>query len=299
MLSLVSIVLTFLALILIPCLFISRRLSVPLSFTNIRRFIKTATSRSEDEEMRTESESIGEKEKEERMPKHVAIILDGNRRWAKKRGLETAQGHEAGARRVMELAKQYFSVGINTVSLFAFSTENWARPEDEVNKLMAMFEKLLKSEVPCLQRYKVKISVIGDRSNISESLLSAIREAEEATKSYEEKHLIIAVNYSGRFDILQACKSLAEKAKNGLIQVEDIDENLMEKELMTKCSEFPNPDVMIRTSGEQRISNFFLWQSAYTELYFSDVLWPDFGETEYLEALTWYKQRNRRFGRRV
>lgn len=126
-----------------------------------------------------------------------------------------------------------------------------------------------------------------------------IQEAEETTKSYEGKLLIVAIDYSGRFDILQACKSLAEKAKNGLIQVEDIDENAMEKELMTKCSEFPNPDLLIRTSGEQRISNFFLWQSAYTELYFPKVLWPDFGEAEYIEALNWYQQRQRRFGRRV
>lgn len=126
-----------------------------------------------------------------------------------------------------------------------------------------------------------------------------ILEVEEATKNYEGKHLIMAIDYSGRFDILQACKSLAEKAKNGLIQTDDIDEKLLENELMTKCSEFPNPDLLIRTSGEQRISNFFLWQSAYTELYFPTVQWPEFGKAEYLEALTWYQQRQRRFGRRV
>ncbi|CAA7055583.1 unnamed protein product [Microthlaspi erraticum] len=300
MLFLVSTVLTFLALILIPCLFISRRLSVPLSFTNIRRFMKTATSQHDEEEERNEKGgAIGEKEKLGRLPNHVAIILDGNRRWAKKRGLETAQGHEAGGRRVMELTMASFAMGINTVSLFAFSTENWGRPEDEVNYLMAMFEKVSKTEIPFVQRHKIKISVIGDRGKFSESFLCAIREVEEATKSYEGKHLIMALNYSGKFDILQACKSLAEKAKNGLIQVEDIDENLMEKELLTKCSEFPNPDLLIRTSGEQRISNFFLWQSAYTELYFPNVLWPDFDKTEYLQALTWYQQRDRRFGRRV
>lgn len=126
-----------------------------------------------------------------------------------------------------------------------------------------------------------------------------IEEVEEATKSYEGKHLIMAIDYSGRFDILQACKSLANKVKDGLIQVEDINEKAMEKELMTNCSLFPNPDLLIRTSGEQRISNFFLWQSAYTELYFPNILWPDFGEAEYLEALTWYQQRQRRFGGRV
>lgn len=148
-------------------------------------------------------------------------------------------------------------------------------------------------------RCGVKVSVIGKRTNIPESLIDLIREAEEATKNNKEKHLIWALDYSGKFDILQACKSLAEKAKNGLINVEDIDENLMDKELMTSCSEFPNPDLLIRTSGEQRISNFYLWQSAYTELYFPSVLWPDFGGTEYLEALNWYQKRQRRFGRRV
>ncbi|VVB11945.1 unnamed protein product [Arabis nemorensis] len=233
------------------------------------------------------------------MPNHVAIILDGNRRWAKKRGLGALDGHESGGRRVIELAMDFFATGINIVSLFAFSTENWGRPEDEVNYLMAMFEKNFKAEISSFQRYKVKISVIGSRVNIPESLLHSIQEAEEATKSYTERQLLMAIDYSGRFDILQACKSLAEKAKNGVIQVEDINEKIMEKELMTNCSEFPNPDLLIRTSGEQRISNFFLWQSAYTELYFPNVLWPDYDKAEYMKALTWYQQRNRRFGRRV
>ncbi|RID75665.1 hypothetical protein BRARA_B02699 [Brassica rapa] len=296
MLSLLSIVLTFLSLIIMPCLFVSWRLRVPLSITNIRRFIKTTASQCNDKE---ESGTTGEKEKGGRMPKHVAIILDGNRRWAEKRGLGPSQGQEAGARTVMENVKDYFSMGINTVSLFAFSTENWGRPGDEVKYIMDMFEKIVKSEMPNLRRYGVKVSVIGKRTNIPESLLHLIGEAEEATKNNKEKQLIVALDYSGKFDILQACKSLAEKAKNGLINVEDIDENLMDKELMTSCSEFPNPDLLIRTSGEQRISNFYLWQSAYTELYFPSVLWPDFGGAEYLEALDWYQKRQRRFGLRV
>ncbi|CAH8363123.1 unnamed protein product [Eruca vesicaria subsp. sativa] len=233
------------------------------------------------------------------MPKHVAIILDGNRRWAKKEGLTIPEGHEAGGRRVLEMIMDFFSVGINTVSLFVFSTENWRRPEDEVNYLMDMFKFFSKTEIPFFQRNKIKISVIGNRLNIPTSLLEGIQEIEEATKNYEGKQIIMAVDYSGRFDILQACKSLAEKTKKGLIQVEDINEKLIENELMTKCSEFPNPDLLIRTSGEQRISNFFLWQSAYTELYFPTVQWPDFSKAEYFEALTWYQQRQRRFGRRV
>ncbi|XP_002866292.2 dehydrodolichyl diphosphate synthase 5 [Arabidopsis lyrata subsp. lyrata] len=303
MLYLFSVVFTFLALFLIPGLFISRRLRVPLSLTNILRFIKITASKYDDEEERNDKrDAMGEKEKRasnRKMPKHVAVILDGNRRWAEKRGLGTSEGHEAGARRLLENAKDCFAMGTNTISLFAFSTENWERPEDEVKCLMALFEKHFRAEMPFFQRDKIKILVIGNRAKIPESLRGLIEEVEEATKSYEGKNLIIAIDYSGRFDILQACKSLATKVKDGLIQVEDINEEAMEKELLTKCSEFPNPDLLIRTSGEQRISNFFLWQSAYTELYFPTVLWPDFGEAEYLEALTWYQQRQRRFGRRV
>ncbi|RID78265.1 hypothetical protein BRARA_A01109 [Brassica rapa] len=300
MLSLLPIVLTFLVLILIPCLFVSRRLSVPLSFTNIRRLVKIAASQCDEEDERCEkSGTTGKEEKQGRMPKHVAIILDGNRRWAKKLGLTTAEGHEAGVKRVLDLAKDFFTSGVNTVSLFAFSTENWGRPEEEIRNLMSIFEKFIKMKIPDFQSYKIKISVIGNRANIPEPLLVSIREAEEATKSYEERHLIMAIDYSGKFDIIQACKSLAEKAKNGVIQVEEIDENVMDKALLTNCSEFPNPDLMIRTSGEQRISNFFLWQSAYTELYFPTVLWPDFTMADYLKALTWYQKRDRRFGRRV
>ncbi|WZY90541.1 hypothetical protein YC2023_055534 [Brassica napus] len=292
----------------------SRRLSVPLSmkspcvplyFKNTHRFIKSAISDQyhEKDERNEISGTLGEKENQGTMPKHVAIILDGNRRWAKQNGLTISEGQEAGCRRALDMTEDFFIEGINTVSLFAFSTENWRRPQDEVDYWMVIFEFFAKMMIPQAHRYpniqKIKVTVIGKRENIPASLRDAILEVEEATKSYEGKHLIMALDYSGRLDILQACKSLAEKAKNGLIQVEDIDEKLMENELMTKCSEFPIPDLLIRTGGEQRISNFFLWQSAYTELYFPTVLWPEFGKAEYLEALTWYQQRERRFGLRV
>ncbi|CAH8387281.1 unnamed protein product [Eruca vesicaria subsp. sativa] len=243
--------------------------------------------------------TLGEKENQGTLPKHVAITMDGNRRWAKKNGLAITGGQEAGFRRAVEMTVDFFNVGIHTVSLFAFSSENWGRPKDEVNYWMDLFGVFSKIMLPQAEREKIKVSVIGTRENIPASLRDAIIKAEEATKSYEGKHLILALDYSGKNDILEACKSLAEKVKNGLIQVEDIDEKLMENELMTKCSEFPNPDLLIRTGGEQRISNFFLWQSAYSELYFPTVQWPDFGKAEYLEALTWYQQRQRRFGRRV
>ncbi|CAN6986467.1 unnamed protein product [Brassica rapa subsp. trilocularis] len=284
MLSLLPIVLTFFVLILnlIPCLFVSRRLSVPLSFTNIRRLVKIAASQCDEEDERCEKSygTTGKEEKQGRMPKHVAIILDGNRRWAKKLGLTTAEGHEAGVKRVLDLAKDFFTSGVNTVSLFAFSTENWGRPEEEIRNLMSIFEKFIKMKIPDFQSYKIKISVIGNRANIPEPLLVSIREAEEATKRGTSLWQLTI-------------------AKNGVIQVEEIDENVMDKALLTNCSEFPNPDLMIRTSGEQRISNFFLWQSAYTELYFPTVLWPDFTMADYLKALTWYQKRDRRFGRRV
>ncbi|CAF2293362.1 unnamed protein product [Brassica napus] len=288
----------------------SRRLSVPLSmkspcvplyFKNTHRFIKSAISDQyhEKDERNEISGTLGEKENQGTMPKHVAIILDGNRRWAKQNGLTISEGQEAGCRRALDMTEEFFTAGINTVSLFAFSTENWRRPQDEVDYWMVIFEFFAKMMIPQAHRQKIKVTVIGKRENIPASLRDAILEVEEATKSYEGKHLIMALDYSGRLDILQACKSLAEKAKNGLIQLEDIDEKLMENELMTKCSEFPIPDLLIRTGGEQRISNFFLWQSAYTELYFPTVLWPEFGKAEYLEALTWYQQRERRFGLRV
>ncbi|CAN6835091.1 unnamed protein product [Brassica oleracea] len=259
--------------------------SVPLYFKNTHRFIKSAISDQYHEKMRGTSryDTLGEKENQGTMPKHVAIILDGNRRWAKKNGLKIAEGQEAGCRRALDMTEDVFIEGINTVSLFAFSTENWRRPQ----RYMLIF--------PFFFRQKNKVTVIGKRKNIPASLGDAILEVEEATKSY----LIMALDYSGRLDILQACKSLAEKAKNGLIQAEDIDEKLMENELMTKCSEFPIPDLLIRTGGEQRINNFFLWQSAYTELYFPTILWPEFGKADYLEALTWYQQREKRFGLRV
>ncbi|CAH8387289.1 unnamed protein product [Eruca vesicaria subsp. sativa] len=275
--------------------------SVPLSFNNTHRVIKSAISDQchENDERKEISATLGEKENQGTMPKHVAIIMDGNRPWAKNNGLTIMQGEEIGCRRALEMMVNFFSVGINTVSLFAFYPENWRRQEDEVNYRVDTFEFFFRMMIPQAQREKIKISVIGTRENIPASLRDAIIKAEEATKSYEGKHLIVALDYSGRFDILEACKSLAEKAKDGLIQVEDIDEDVMGKELMTKCSDFPNPDLLIRTSGEQRISNFFLWQSAYTELYFPTVRWPEFGKAEYLEALTWYQQRQRRFGRRV
>ncbi|KAL0875588.1 hypothetical protein Bca101_025293 [Brassica carinata] len=210
----------------------------------------------------------------ELMPRHVAVIMDGNRRWAERAGLLTSQGHEAGAERLLEFAELCFKLGIETVSAFAFSTENWGR------------HKIPQVKDPIFPK-------------IPESLLGTIKETEEATKSYKPKHLILAIDYSGRSDILHACKSIVKKSQQGLIREEEVDETLFERELLTKCTEFPSPDLLIRTSGEQRISNFLLWQLAYTELFFSPVLWPDFDKDKVLEALISYQRRERRFGCRI
>ncbi|CAE6248183.1 unnamed protein product [Arabidopsis arenosa] len=247
---------------------------------------------------------VGEEEppkglRRELMPRHVAVIMDGNRRWAKQAGLLTSQGYEAGAKRLIELAELCFKLGINTVSAFAFSTENWGRHKIEVKCLMYLFQRYLKSKIQFFQSKEIRVSVIGNLAKIPESLLGIITEIEDATKSYKKKHLILAIDYSGRFDILRACKSIVKKSEHGLIREKDVDETLFERELQTKCTEFPSPDLLIRTSGEQRISNFFLWQLAYTELFFSPVLWPDFDKDKLLDALASYQHRERRFGCQV
>ncbi|KAG2309222.1 hypothetical protein Bca52824_028970 [Brassica carinata] len=194
--------------------------SVPLSFKNTHRSIKSAISDQHHgkDERNGKSGTLGEKENQGTMPKHVAITMDGSRRWAKKNGLTISEGQEAGCRRALEMTMDFFSVGINTVSLFGFSTENWRRPEDEVNYLMNMYETFSRGDTHAPRYATVhnfKLSFIGNRENIPTSLRDVMLEAEEATKSYEGKHLIIAIDYSGRFDILRACKSLAEKAKTG------------------------------------------------------------------------------------
>ncbi|BAA97347.1 undecaprenyl pyrophosphate synthetase-like [Arabidopsis thaliana] len=226
------------------------------------------------------------------MPRHVAVIMDGNRRWAKQTGLLTSQGYEAGAKRLLEFADLCFKLGINTVSAFAFSTENWGRHKS------FSIAQFVTNNLVCFSK-EIRVSVIGNLAKIPESLLRTVHELEEATKSYKKKHLILAIDYSGRFDILGACKNIVKKSEQGLIREEDVDETLFERELQTRCTEFPSPDLLIRTSGEQRISNFFLWQLAYTEFFFSPVLWPDFDKQKFIEALVSYQRRDRRFGSRL
>ncbi|XP_011032123.1 PREDICTED: dehydrodolichyl diphosphate synthase 2-like isoform X2 [Populus euphratica] len=235
----------------------------------------------------------------EAMPRHVAVIMDGNARWARQRGFIAASaGHEAGARSLRELVELCCDWGIGVLTVFAFSYDNWIRPKEEVDFLMSLFERLLVSELDNLVRQGARVSTIGDSSRLSESLKKLISDLEEKTKDNSRLHLIVAVGYSGKYDVTKACKSIAQKVKDGTVQLEDIDESLLEQELETNCTEYPCPDLLIRTSGELRISNFLLWQLAYTELFFAEALWPDFGKAEFIEALTSYQQRQRRYGGR-
>lgn len=234
----------------------------------------------------------------ELMPKHVAVIMDGNGRWAKQRGLPTSAGHEAGVQSLREMVELCCQWGIQVLTVFAFSSENWIRPKVEVDFLLSLFERALKSELESFARGGIRISVIGDSSKLPSSLLKLINDVEETTKNNTRLQLIVAVSYSGKYDVVQACRSIAEKAKDGQIQLEDINEGLIEQELETNCTEHPYPDLLIRTSGELRVSNFLLWQLAYTELVFTQELWPDFKKDEFVEALTSYQQRQRRFGAR-
>ncbi|XP_027333692.1 dehydrodolichyl diphosphate synthase 2 [Abrus precatorius] len=234
----------------------------------------------------------------ELMPKHVAVIMDGNGRWAKLRGLLPSAGHQEGVQSLRRLVRLCCNWGIKVLTVFAFSTDNWVRPKVEVDFLMRLFERAINSEIEAFIREGIRISVIGDSSKLPKSLLRMIASVEEKTKHNTGLQLIVAVSYSGKYDVVQACKSVAKKVKDGVIHLEDINESIIEQELETNCTEFPYPDLLIRTSGELRVSNFLLWQLAYTELYFNRELWPDFGKDEFVDALSSFQQRKRRYGGR-
>ncbi|CAN1329011.1 Dehydrodolichyl diphosphate synthase 2 [Linum perenne] len=245
-----------------------------------------------------EKKELPEGLREEMMPRHVAVIMDGNGRWAKQRGLVTGAGHEAGVRSLKEMVRLCIEWRIKVLTVFAFSTDNWIRPKVEVDFLMSLFERALKTELEDIASQGVRISVIGDSSKLSKSLTDLIHDVEDRTKNNSNLHLMVAVSYSGKYDVVQACQSIARQVKDGEIDLDQINESLIEKELETKRTEFPSPDLLIRTSGELRISNFLLWQLAYTELYFAEPLWPDFGEKEFAAALVSFQRRQRRYGSR-
>jgi len=228
------------------------------------------------------------------MPRHVAIIMDGNGRWARRRFLPRPFGHREGVKAVRRVVNACVDRGIDTLTLFAFSSENWRRPTWEVSVLMKLFLVSLRNEIDALQQNNVRIRFIGDRSAFTESLQAVIHEAETATAANATITLVIAANYGGRWDIVQAARRLAREVQQGLLTPEQITTEHFDTGL--SLADLPEPDLFIRTGGEQRISNFLLWQLAYTELYFTDRLWPDFDATDLDQACAAFAQRQRRFG---
>lgn len=228
------------------------------------------------------------------IPVHVAIIMDGNGRWAQARGLPRIYGHQEGKRNVKRIVRHAANLGIKYLSLFAFSTENWKRPKEEVNGLMEILRLGLQEERPEFIREGINVVFFGDRSKLPREVLEEMELTEFLTASNNRLYLAFAINYSGRDDILRAVKRISQKVARGEIDISEIDDRLISQELDTR--NFPDPDLIIRTSGELRISNFFLWQSAYSEFYFTSVLWPDFDEKEFDLAIEAYQSRKRRFG---
>ncbi len=227
-------------------------------------------------------------------PNHVAIIMDGNGRWAKARGLPRVAGHRRGADAVRRVVRGAGELGIPVLTLFAFSTENWTRPADEVSDLMGLLRHYLRNELEELHKNGARLRVIGDRERLATDIVRDIADAENLTRSNSRIDVNICINYGSRDEILRATRSLARKAAIGELEADHIDANLFERELLT--AGVPDPDLLIRTSGEQRISNFLLWQCAYSELVFVDTLWPDFGKDDLERAVDEFRRRERRYG---
>ena len=228
------------------------------------------------------------------IPQHVAIIMDGNGRWAQARALPRHAGHRSGVKAVRKIVELAARRGISNLTLFAFSSENWKRPAEEVNRLMSLILEALQREIDELHRNNVKLTFIGERENLRSGLVRKIAVAEEKTSGNTGLHLIIAIAYGGRWDIVTAARNLARKVRERELSVSDIDDDRLAGELA--LAGVPDPDLLIRTGGEQRVSNFLLWNLAYAELWFCDSLWPDFGERQFDEALSFYASRQRRFG---
>lgn len=228
------------------------------------------------------------------LPRHVAIIMDGNNRWAKQRKQLGISGHKAGVEAVREVVKTCAEEGIEVLTLFAFSSENWRRPKDEVSALMRLFLFALEREVKKIHRNNIRLKIIGDRQQFNQTLQNHMESAENLTANNTGMTLVVAANYGGQWDIVQATKQIAEKVEQGLVKSEDVTAELFQNFL--SLGDLPMPDLMIRTAGELRISNFMLWQLAYAEFYFSDLYWPDFGSEQMRKSLLAYQNRKRRFG---
>jgi len=231
---------------------------------------------------------------EQNIPTHVAVIMDGNGRWARKRALPRHAGHRSGVGAVRETVEIAAKRGVGYLTLFAFSSENWSRPREEVSKLMGLFVEALQREVDELHRNNVRLEFIGAREQLQAGLVEKIASAEVQTRGNTGLRLFVAVAYGGRWDIVQATQRLAGRAVAGEIAADDIDDAAIATEL--QLGDVPDPDLLIRTGGEQRISNFLLWNLAYAELWFCDTLWPDFGEQQFDAALDFYARRQRRYG---
>jgi undecaprenyl diphosphate synthase len=227
-------------------------------------------------------------------PAHIAIIMDGNGRWAKARGLPRVAGHRRGAEAVRRTITAAAELGISYLTLFGFSSENWKRPSDEVNDLMGLLRHYLRGEIAELHQEGVRLKVIGDRARLAPDIVTLINNAEQLTRDNTGLTLIVALSYGGRDDIVRASRKLAEDVAAGRLEASEIDEARLSASLFT--ADIPDPDLLVRTSGEQRISNFLLWQLAYTELVFTDTLWPDFGRADLAKAISDYHGRERRYG---
>jgi undecaprenyl diphosphate synthase len=227
-------------------------------------------------------------------PRHIAIIMDGNGRWAQKKLMPRIIGHKAGVKAVRKIVEHCVKENIEVLSLFAFSSENWRRPIKEVNMLMDLFMGTLQTQVDKLDKNNIRLRIIGDKSAFSEKLQNKIVQVEQQTHNNTGLSLVVAANYGGRWDITQAFRQIAKNIKTGELQAEDVTEQLIGQYIST--AELPEPDLFIRTGGEQRISNFLLWQLAYTEFYFTDALWPDFDQALLADAIMSFKSRERRFG---
>ena len=229
------------------------------------------------------------------LPKHLAIIMDGNGRWAKQKGFLRAFGHENGTKSVRITVEECAKLGIKNLTLYAFSTENWNRPKLEVDTLMKLLVHSLKSELKTLQENNIRLNSIGNLEKLPSSIQKELNEVIESTKNNSRMTLTLALSYGSREELLNVVKNISDKVKNNIISIDTIDESIINQHLYTH--NLPDVDLLIRTSGEHRISNFLLWQIAYAELYFTDVLWPDFKENDLYEAIISYQKRERRFGK--
>jgi undecaprenyl diphosphate synthase len=231
----------------------------------------------------------------ERIPRHIAVIMDGNGRWAKQKGFTRVLGHKNGVKAVREITEASAALGIQYLTLYVFSTENWNRPKEEVYALMQLLVRTIRAEIDTFQRNNIQLKAIGNLEKLPKDCIDELQQAMQLTEKNTGMNLVLALSYSGRWEIMNAVKMIAQDVKKGVLNPEQIDDTVFNEYLHT--SHIPDPELIIRTSGEMRISNFLLWQLAYSELFFTDILWPDFRKENLYEALVDYQNRERRFGK--